>query len=504
MPGDIHEQRFRALIERMPGIVYIETDATPGPTVYVSPRIQEILGYAPEPFIRDQSFWGELIHPDDLPAAVAADNRANETGETYSAEYRLRDSRGAWHWFRDEAIYVPGEGAEDGYWQGLMVEITGRKEIESELHETAAKFRTLVEQIPAITYIDPLEPEPVPSLYVSPQIEELVGIRAEHALEDPDWWLRVIHPDDREEALRASNAADESGDPFVHEYRMLGPNGRVTWVRDHSTLVRGAHGEPLFWQGVIFDISERKRGEQELLRALELERAVRRLEEADEMKNTFLTAVSHDLRTPLTAILGTALTLEQEGIDLTPSERRDMLRSLATKARHLTDLVNDLLDLERLTRGSVEPRRKDVDLANLVATVVADLDLVHGRRVVVGTTPAIAHVDPSMVQRMVENMLSNAAKHAPAHATIWARAEPEDGGVLIAVEDDGQGVPEELRQTLFRAFERGPSANADAPGMGLGLSLVARFAQQLGGKAWVQDRVGGGASFRIWLPDGPS
>ena len=313
--GGHDEQRFRDLVERVPGIVYIEVDGSPTPTAYVSPRIEEILGYSPEPFMRDHSFWEELVHPDDLATARVADERSDRTHEPYIAEYRLRDSQDRWHWFHDEAVYVPGEdgdGGGSGYWQGLMVEITQRKKVEEELHETAARFRTLVEQIPAITYIDPLEPEPVPSLYVSPQIEDLVGIPSEEALRDPEWWVRIIHPEDREATLRASDLADETGEPFVCEYRLLGPNGRVVWVRDHSTLVRDAAGAPLFWQGVIYDISERKRGEQELLRALELEHeAVRRLEEADEMKNTFLAAVSHDLRSPLAAILGTALTLER-------------------------------------------------------------------------------------------------------------------------------------------------------------------------------------------------
>jgi two-component system sensor histidine kinase MtrB len=94
----------------------------------------------------------------------------------------------------------------------------------------------------------------------------------------------------------------------------------------------------------------------------------------------------------------------------------------------------------------------------------------------------------------------NAATHAPSQTTIWARVEPDADGVVIAVEDDGPGIPDELRESLFNAFERGPSAHPKAPGMGLGLSLVARFAQQHGGRAWVQDRAGGGASFRVWLP----
>jgi PAS domain S-box-containing protein len=504
--GDTYERRIRDFVEHMPGIVYIEVDGSPTPTAYVSPRIEEILGYSPEPFMRDHSFWGQLVHPDDVESAANADELSDRTHEPYIAEYRLRDAQGRWHWFHDEAVYEAGRDGEPDYWQGLMVEITQRKQVEEELHATAAKFQALVEQIPAITYIDPLEPEPVPSLYVSPQIEELVGITPEQAVVDRNWWVRAIHPDDRDGAVRASNDADESGEPFVCEYRMLGPNGKVVWVRDHSTLVRDADGAPLFWQGVIYDISERKQAESELVRALELEQeAVRRLEEADEMKNTFLAAVSHDLRSPLAAILGTALTLErEEGIELAPAERREMLRGLAAKARHLTNLVTDVLDLDRLTHGPVELRCEEVDIGGLVAGLVSDLDVLAGRDVIVGGMRVFARVDRSMIERIVENLLMNAVKHAPAVATIWASTESDGDGVLIAIEDDGPGVPPELRESLFRPFERGPSANPAAPGMGVGLSLVTRFAQQHGGRAWVQDRIGGGASFRVWLPRGLS
>jgi PAS domain S-box-containing protein len=136
------DSRFLKLVESIPGIVYIETDESPSPTVYVSPRMQDILGYSPEPFVRDHTFWGELVHPDDLAGAREADQRASDTHDPYAAEYRMRDVEGRWHWFRDEAIFVPGTDGEPGYWQGLMIEITERKLAEEGLHEAAAKFQT--------------------------------------------------------------------------------------------------------------------------------------------------------------------------------------------------------------------------------------------------------------------------------------------------------------------------------------------------------------------------
>jgi two-component system, OmpR family, sensor histidine kinase MtrB len=106
------------------------------------------------------------------------------------------------------------------------------------------------------------------------------------------------------------------------------------------------------------------------------------------------------------------------------------------------------------------------------------------------------------VERIVENLVVNAARHTTAGATIWVRVQPQDGGVLLLVEDEGPGVPAELWEQIFQPFHKGRNIADHAPGSGIGLALVARFAELHGGRAWVQDRPGGGASFRVFLPDG--
>ena len=112
-------------------------------------------------------------------------------------------------------------------------------------------------------------------------------------------------------------------------------------------------------------------------------------------------------------------------------------------------------------------------------------------------------VDIAKVERIVENLLANAVRHAPATTTIWIRVQRAPDGVVIAVEDDGPGVPDELRETIFEPFRQGPDAPEHSPGVGVGLTLVRRFAELMGGRAWVQGREGGGASFRVFLPAEP-
>jgi signal transduction histidine kinase len=112
-------------------------------------------------------------------------------------------------------------------------------------------------------------------------------------------------------------------------------------------------------------------------------------------------------------------------------------------------------------------------------------------------------VDASKLERIVENLVANALRHTPAGAKVWVRTRPHDGGGLVVVEDDGPGVLEELREAVFEPFRQGPSPSSHSPGVGIGLALVASFAELHHGRAWVEERPGGGASFHVFLP-GPA
>jgi PAS domain S-box-containing protein len=365
-------------------------------------------------------------------------------------------------------------------------------------------FRSLVERVPAIVYVDPAGPEPTAPTYVSPFITQMLGYSPAESTGRSEWWSNILHPDDRERVLAEWTRSDETGDPYAGEYRLVAADGRVVWIRDEAVLLRDEHGEPVHWQGVMVDVTEAKRANQDLARALGLERqAMEDMRHADEIKTTFLTAVSHDIRTPLSAILGNALTLEGgDRLGITEEERKQLIHSLAAKARRLNAIVTDLLDTERLARGVIEPKLQEIAVGRLVSLLVWDSDALAGRQVHVDTRSVTAWIDPQMISRIVENLLMNAGRHTPPTSQVWVRVVPDGDDVLIAVEDDGSGVPEEHRDAVFRPFEHGPMTSVHNPGVGIGLSLVARFADLHGGRAWVEDREGGGASFRVRIPKG--
>jgi signal transduction histidine kinase len=226
--------------------------------------------------------------------------------------------------------------------------------------------------------------------------------------------------------------------------------------------------------------------------------AVVKLEAIDDLKTTFLHAVSHDLRTPLASIYGLALTLERDDIELSPEDSRDLAHRIARNANRLHGLVGDLLDFERLDRGLLTPNRSITDVGALVRIVAQDAEL-DEHPLHVNADPVMVSVDRAKVERILDNLIANAVRHTPRGTNIWVQVNEQGDGVLIAVEDAGPGVPPERREEIFEAFER-VDRHSNAPGVGIGLSLVTKLAELHGGRAWVQDRRGGGASFRVFLP----
>jgi two-component system sensor histidine kinase KdpD len=162
--------------------------------------------------------------------------------------------------------------------------------------------------------------------------------------------------------------------------------------------------------------------------------------------------------------------------------------------------VTNLLDLDRLARGIVTPKLEPTDVGALVRRVVAESELIADSRLRTDIAAVTVPVDPAKIERVVENLVANTARHTPSTSRVWVSVAPSSGGVLLVIEDDGPGVSAELRETIFEPFQQGPEAPRYSPGVGVGLTLVRRFVELHGGTVWVEDRDGGGASFRVFLP----
>jgi signal transduction histidine kinase len=213
------------------------------------------------------------------------------------------------------------------------------------------------------------------------------------------------------------------------------------------------------------------------------------------LKTTLMRAASHDLRTPTATILGAAETLRHLSLD--EAETRALLAAISRGASRLSGLLDDLLDAESLQAGVVELSAEPTDVGEVVRDAVASLEIPEGMDLCLDLQPAHATVDRARVGRIVENLVMNAIRHAPGSGVVWVLVRPDDGGAEIVVEDQGPGVPEADRLTIFAPFRRG---DTEAPGTGLGLAIVEGFVGLHGGRVWVEDRLGGGASFHVFFP----
>jgi signal transduction histidine kinase len=247
-------------------------------------------------------------------------------------------------------------------------------------------------------------------------------------------------------------------------------------------------------------LKEREEAERALEQALVRERnATALLRAADRLKNTLLNTLSHDVQNPLTSILGLASMLQHDDMELSEDERLEVLAAIERGGRKIKQLLTDLVDLDRLESGVLLLQRDRTDVAELIGDLVLESEMLEERQVSVETSGLHpVDVDPTALGRILDNLLVNAARHTPAGTQLWIRAEVTEEGLLVIVEDKGSGVPDERKEVVFEPFRRGHDSSA--PGTGVGLSLVKRFAELHGGRAWVEDRPGGGASFRVLLP----
>ena len=304
-------------------------------------------------------------------------------------------------------------------------------------------------------------------------------------------------PQTDEDRERARTLFDGGSGIIETERRHVRADGSVVWIKALSAPVRGRDGKTRYAISMIEDVTERRRAEEALQEALRREQAAsENLRQTDEAKTALLSAVSHDLRTPLTVVLGFAETLERQFDALPPDVVRDMTGRIVANARKLERVLANLLDMDRLSRGVVRAKLAPADLASLVRRVVDGLELEDGA-VNLELQRTDLSIDSALVERIVENLVLNAVRHG-GETTVDVRVFPQNDDAVLAVEDRGPGVPAHLRERIFEPFERGVETHS--PGTGVGLSLVQRFAELHSGRAWVEDRPGGGASFRVTFP----
>ncbi len=530
-------QRYHDLVQGLDAIVW-EAEAETGRFTFVSRRAEEMLGYPVESWLGEDGPWTELVHPEDRRYVTRTRRCALRDQNDFGLEYRVLSADGRILWLREETRVVRDEHGRCIGLRGLLWNITRRKKVERRLY-TAKK--SLAEQLSDMSYLHQLSTDLSTLSGQEPMLQTILGAvlsvyGAESGL------LRLLDPN--HENLTVGASLDLPPAFLEHIDRIpVGSTpcgqaiarGETVVIEDTedptvdadsreaaSTLgYRAACSTPLVIRGgesmgvVTALFHEPHRPTERQIRLVELyarqaatfveaARLHSELREADRHKNEFLAMLAHELRNPIAAISGAARVAQGA------EDREAMdwgLDVIDRQSRHLARLVDDLLDVSRITRGKVELRKERIDAAivlrqaaEAVRPVVEQKE--HRLDINISNEALWTDADPLRLQQMVVNLLANAARYTPKGGLIQLGAERRGDEILLRVKDNGVGIPPEKLSRIFDLFVQGDRSPDRADGgLGIGLTLVKALAELHGGNVSVSSEGRGrGSEFVVNLP----
>jgi PAS domain S-box-containing protein len=316
-------------------------------------------------------------------------------------------------------------------------------------------------------------------------------------------FISMVHPEDRARVQDTVAESARTAEPFVFEHRAVKPDGTVITLHSRGRVVTDAHGRVVRMLGIGHDVTERKRAEEERLELVREQAARREAEESNRMKDYFLATLSHELRTPINALLGWAQVLRQPGGD--QEMRRKAIEAIQRNVWIQAQLVSDILDVARLRSGGISIDARPVALR---AVVDGALDIMRpviaDKRIdVVVDIPddAVVSGDARRLQQVCWNLLSNAAKFLDAGGRIAITARLDGDAIELEIEDNGPGIPAEFLPHAFEQFRQAdPTVTRRHGGLGLGLAISRDLVQLHGGTIAAANRPEGGAVFTVRLP----
>jgi len=478
------EALLKAVVEGSPDAIFMKDRssrmllANPVTLAHIGKAAEEVIGKTDEEFLDD---------PEDGRAIMANDRQVMESGQAEMLDETIRRASGTYHFLTNKAPIRDPAGAVVGL-VGVARDVSTLKEAEAALRDSEEKFRACFANAsigfgmsePGGRFVDA---NPAFCAITGRTRDELGGLT----------FAELIHPDDRAryQALGESLLAGDIP-AFVVESRYLRKDGRAIWVRKSVSLARNHDGRPRWILVLVEDVTAR----------VEAEAALR---DADRRKDDFLAILAHELRNPLAPISNGLRVLEAEGVDLAAAARvREMM---ARQVAHLQRLVDDLLDVSRITRGIVELRRERTDLAAIVNDAVSASrprmdSLDHRLTVSLPVEPLPIDADPTRLAQALTNLLDNAAKFTEPGGRIDVAARREGAQVVVSVRDNGVGIPAGAHESVFGLFTQADSGGDRQPaGLGVGLALARALIDMHGGRIEAHSAgVGLGSEFVLRLP----
>ena len=467
------EQLSRRLVEGLPLVMY--TEGADGLT-YISPQIEDLLGYSATDWLAQPGLWRTALHPDDRERVLSEYEAAVAANTEFECTYRLVGKDGGGVWVRDSSTFV-ADGSLP-YRQGFIVDVTEQKKSEDEAERNATLMRGLIDgTVDAITLTDRDGRIVIANQPMARYVRELgipgTGLMHERLLAIAE----SVEDRDRFERRMRELAATpdvESADEFEL-------NGGERVFQGYTKPVIGADGAFLGRVWTLREVTETR--------------------QADRIKDALVATVSHELRTPLTSIIG-YLELLGTGEPLSAEDAR-FVEIARRNAARLQRMVEELLFLSRVDAGGLELDLEDVDVAELVRAALGSADpAAAAKRITLGLDgpqTLTMRADGNRLGQVFDNLISNAIKFTPERGTVKIRLGCEGNTLLATVTDTGRGIPQAEQARLFERFFR-TTGTRDVPGTGRGLTIVRAIVEAHGGSITCESREDVGTTFALRLP----
>jgi PAS domain S-box-containing protein len=476
------EERFRELADLLPEIVF-EVDRSDNFT-FLNRVTFNSTGYSKEDFEAGLNEL-RLFSPQDRERRKDAVSRMMSGEMLGGDEYLLQKRGGSTFPAIVHSAPIVREKRIVGL-RGIAIDITERKQMEEELRSARERLERVITGNPAVIFTGRPRPDlsDLDTTYMSRSVVSLLGFRPQDLIGHPEMWQARVHPDDLRRYYAELPLLWKEGE-HTFEYRFLHKDGNYLWIREEAKVIRDAAGKPAEVMGYWTDVSKEK--------------------QMDEIRDRFISAVTHELRTPLVSIGGYLdLVLSGESGPVS-SEVKSNLEVVKRNSDRLTSLTDELLDIQRLQSGRLQVNLQTIDFREIIRHATSEIKpFIKAKKqnfnVVVPKRPLMALVDPTRMSQVLMNLLSNASKFTPEGGRIRLTVRDDRHIIVVKVADTGIGL---RREDLTRAFE--PFAAIKKPthikGTGLGLSVTKGLVEAHMGRIWAESPgEGNGATFTFALP----
>lgn len=443
-------------------------------------------GLAPESFGDSGEHGLQFIHPDDVERHRATVTAALEDRGSYVSEFRIvRPTDRSIMWIEERGRAACDDAGRLTRIHGISMDITDRKHVQESLVRSEQKFRMLGDAAPML--ISLADPDGRIT-YVNQHWSEFSGSPSQEFFGQ---WRDVIHPDDQQRIVDSWQRAVAQGEPYEYEFRARHVSGDFRWLFARGRPIRNETGEVVSWINCAVDIHARKLAEEAL-------------KQSDREKDRFLAILAHELRNPLAPIRNAAEILSLK--EFSALEVRRPILMIERQVAHMTRLIDDLLEISRISRGALALRLDRV-LFQEVAHAAVDAcqsendSRGHTLRIELPVEPTFLNADFDRLVQVFHNLLSNAAKYTANGGHIELRGQVAGDVLEIRVTDDGIGIPKDKLTTIFELFSQIDRSLERQGGLGIGLTLARQLVELHHGTIEARSAgIGHGSTFVTRLP----